>query len=209
MPVLLHLDSSPLGTASFSRHLSNEFVDNWKQDHPDGTIITRDLTVSPLRVIDADWIGAAFTPAANRTEAQRQTLAFSDALIAELREADEYIIGAPMHNFTVSAALRLWIDQVVRAGETFSYTDNGPVGLLENKRATFVIASGGVYGEGTAAASFNFVEPYLRTLFGFMGINNVHFYTAGGTAAVMQSALDRQAFLRNHVEAIRSAAVYA
>jgi FMN-dependent NADH-azoreductase len=204
MPTLLHIDSSPLGEASLSRHLSAEFVRNWTQAHPDGNVITRDLTTSGLTAITAEWIGASFTPPASRTEAQHTVLAISEALIAELRSADEYVFGLPMHNFTVPATLRLWIDQVVRAGETFSYTATGPVGLLTDKKATFVIASGGVYGPGTAMASLNFVEPYLRTLFGFIGIQDTHFLTAGGAADIMSGKIDREVFLQTHVEAIRA-----
>ena len=204
MPTLLHIDSSPLGGASISRHLSAEFVRNWQQAHPNGQIVTRDLTTSHLGLINAEWVAASYTPPAARTEAQSALLAQSEALLAELKSADEYVIGLPMHNFTVPAALRLWIDQVVRVGETFGYTEAGRAGLLKNKKATFVIASGGVYGPGSQAASYNFVEPYLRTLFGFIGVTDTHFVTAGGAAEVMQGKIDRETLLKTHVEAIQA-----
>ena len=89
--------------------------------------------------------------------------------MAELEAADEYVIGVPMHNFTIASTLRLWIEQVARAGKTFAYVDGRPVGILKRKKATFLIASGGVYGPGSATASYNFVEPYLRTFFGSSG----------------------------------------
>jgi FMN-dependent NADH-azoreductase len=204
MTTLLHIDSSPLGEGSISRHLSGEFVQSWRQAIPGGKIITRDLTRSHLHPIDAEWIGAAYTPAASRTASQDRALALSDALIAELREADEYVFGVPMHNFAVPSVFKLWIDQIVRAGETFSYIDGVPAGLLKNKKATFVAASGGVYDAGTAMASFNFVEPYLRTVFGFLGVTDTSFVSAGGAAALSFGKMDRPAFLQPHIESIRA-----
>jgi len=109
-----------------------------------------------------------------------------------------------MHNFSVPAILRLWIDQVVRAGKTFAYVNGTPTGLIKNKKATFLIAAGGAYDPGTAMASFNFVEPYLRSVFGFIGVTDTSFLTAGGAAAINFGAIDRPTFLQPHVEAIRS-----
>jgi FMN-dependent NADH-azoreductase len=205
MPTLLHLDSSPLLESSISRRLSREFVQQWKQAHPQGTVITRDLTSSNLRAIDAEWVGANFTPENARTPHQEELLALSDALIAELESADEYVFGVPMHNFSIPSTLKLWIDQIVRAGKTFSYTADGPNGLLKNKKATFLVASGGIYGSETPMAAFNFVEPYLRSAFGFIGVTNATFINAGGAAAVNSGKTDREAFLQPHFESIRAA----
>jgi FMN-dependent NADH-azoreductase len=204
MPTLLHVDSSPLIETSISRGLSNEFVRNWKRSNPDGKVITRDLTTTPLKSIDAAWIGAVFTPENARMPEQRELLALSDALVAELKSADEYVLGVPMHNFAAPAVFKLWIDQVVRAGETFSYADGVPAGLLKNKKATFLIASGAVYSAGTAMASFNFVEPYLRTVFGFIGVVDTNFLAAGGASALNYGQIDRETFLQPHVESIRA-----
>jgi len=204
MSTLLHLDASPLGSASITRHLTAEFVAHWKEANPRGEVIARDLTTSGLTAIDGDWIVAMSTPTADRTADQRDRLALSDTLITELRMADEYVIGAPMHNFTIAANLKLWIDQVVRVGETFAYTEAGRVGTLTDKKATFMVASGGVYGPGTAAESFNFVEPYLRTIFGFIGVTETTFHVAGGAAQLRTGAIDRETFLRPHVEAVHA-----
>jgi FMN-dependent NADH-azoreductase len=204
MPTLLHIDSSPLGEASISRHLSNEFVDNWKRANPDGKIITRDLTTTPIGPVTAAWVGAAYTPEESRTPEQREVLALSDTLIAELQSADEYVLGVPMHNFGVPSTVKLWIDQIARAGKTFAYVDGAPAGLLKGKRASFLITSGGVYDAGTAMASFNFVEPYLRTVFGFLGVTETTFLNAGGTAALRYGQVDRQTFIQPHVESIRT-----
>jgi FMN-dependent NADH-azoreductase len=204
MPTLLHVDSSPLFETSISRNLSNEFVQNWKRSNPNGEVITRDLTTSGLKSIDAAWIGAVFTPESSRTPEQHAMLTLSDALLAELRSADEYVFGVPMHNFAAPSVFKLWIDQIVRAGETFSYVDGTPAGLLKNKKATFLIASGGVYGAGSAMASFNFVEPYLRTVFGFIGVVDTNFLAAGGASALNYGQIDRETFLQPHVESIRA-----
>src|ERR1017187_8283500 len=102
MATLLRLDSSPLGSeASFSRQLAAEFVQEWQHRHPDGKVITRDLAATDLRPVSAAWIGAAYTPEGSLTARQREILATSDELIAELKAADEYVIGVPMHNFSI------------------------------------------------------------------------------------------------------------
>jgi FMN-dependent NADH-azoreductase len=207
MPTLLHIDSSPLGEASISRRLSEEFVARWQHTNSDGAIIRRDLCASPLPMITAEWIRTAFVPEASRTSHQRELLSLSDALIDELLAADEYVIGVPMHNFTVASALRLWIDLIVRVGKTFAYVDGVPTGLLKNKKASFVVSTGGVYAPGTPMASCNFVEPYLRTIFAFIGVTDTRFHSAGGAAAVTSGKMERAVFLEPHLEAIRSGAV--
>jgi len=204
MSTLLHIDSSPLGEASISRNLSNEFVRRWKQAHPDGEVITRDLTATQFPGIDAQWISAVYTPPDSRTPVQRELLALSDTLISELERADEWVLGVPMHNFSVATLLKMWLDQVVRAGKTFSYINGSPVGLLKNKKAHFIIASGGVYDPGSPAASFDFVQPYLEAIFGFMGVTDISFHRAGGAALINAGRTDRQTFLQPHIESIRA-----
>jgi FMN-dependent NADH-azoreductase len=204
MPTLLHLDSSPL-ESSISRELTREFVKTWKAAHPDGAVIHRDLAATVLKPVDTAWIFSSFTPEASRTPEQKAALAFSDELIAELEAADEYIFGVAMHNFSIPAVLKLWIDQVVRSGRTFAYSENGPMGLLHGKKATILIASGGVYETGTPAEAMNFVDPYLKAILGFIGITDVKFVRAGGAAQVMSGAVDRESFLRPTLERVRAA----
>jgi FMN-dependent NADH-azoreductase len=204
MPTLLHLDSSPLGDASISRHLTNEFTRTWLDANPNGKIITRDLTTTTIPPVSAALVGAMYTPADALTPAQTQILALSDTLIAELFAADEYVFGVPMHNFGIPAVLKLWIDQISRVNKTFSYATGTPVGLLTGKKATILIASGGIYDAGTAMASYNFVEPYLRAVFGFLGVTDVTVIAAGGAAGIMYGKIDRASFLAPHVESIRS-----
>ena len=203
MAILLHIDSSPLYGRSVSRELTAAFVSEWKTRHPDGEVIDRDLNATLISPINAEWVGAVYTPAETRTPKQKELLSLSDALLAELEQADEYVIGVPMHNFGLPSVLKLWIDQIARVGKTFSYADGKPKGLIKGKKATFVIATGGTYDPQTQMASFNFVEPYLRSLFGFFGVTETTFLTAGGTMA-LNYGQDRDAFLAPHLKAVQA-----
>src|SRR6201985_2092969 len=205
---MLDIDSSPLYGRSVSRELSAAFVSQWKASHPDGRVIERDLNATAIPPINAGWVGAAYTPEAARTPQQKELLSLSDSLLAELEQADEYVIGVPMHNFGVPSVLKLWIDQIARVGKTFSYADGKPKGLITGKKATFIIATGGIYDAQTQMASLNFVEPYLRSVFGFLGLTDVTFLTAGGTMALNQGQ-DRNAFLAPHLKAVQTHAVAA
>jgi FMN-dependent NADH-azoreductase len=203
MPTLLHIDSSPLYGRSVSRELTGEFVSQWKASHPDGKVIERDLNATSIPPIDAAWVGAIYTPEDAQTPEQKQLLTLSDSLLAELFQADEYVIGVPMHNFGVPSVLKLWIDQITRVGKTFSYADGTPKGLIIGKKATFLLATGGIYDAQTQMASFNFVEPYLRSLFGFLGLTDATFLTAGGTMALNRGE-DRGTFLAPHIQAVQT-----
>jgi FMN-dependent NADH-azoreductase len=197
-----------MGVASVSRHLSETFTENWKKAHPGGTVVTRDLAKSGLVSINAEWVAAAYTPVESRTAEQKAVLGKSDELLAEVEAADELAIGVSMHNFNVPSVLKLWIDQVVRVNRAFSYVDGKPKGLLVGKKATFLVATGGAYGPGTGMESLNFIEPYLKTLFGFIGFSEVVFHTAGGAAALNYGA-NREEFLQPHDEAVAALAAGA
>ena len=201
MLTLLHIDSSPLYGRSVSRELTAAFVTEWKALHPDGRVVDRDLSATAIPPVDADWVGAAYTPGEARTPQQKELLSLSDSLLAELEQADEYLFGVPMHNFGVPSVLKLWIDQIARVGRTFSYADGTPKGLIIGKKSTFIIATGGIYDAKTQMASFNFVEPYLRSVFGFLGVTDATFLTAGGTA-VLNQGHDRNEFLVPHLQAV-------
>jgi FMN-dependent NADH-azoreductase len=167
---LLIVNSSPR-SGSVSRRLTSHVAKQWKQRNPDGRIIERDLTAKTPAFVSEDWIQASYTPEAQRTTQQQQVLAQSDALIGELMAADVIVIGAPMHNFSISAPLKAWIDLIVRAGKTFSYGENGPKGLIPSEKRVLVIVSrGGSYGEGSPA---DFQVPYLRHMLRFVGLNNL------------------------------------
>jgi FMN-dependent NADH-azoreductase len=191
-----------MGERSVSRKLTSKFADTWLKAHPDGTIIERDLTTLNLGVIDGFWVGAVYTPEASRSAEQADALRVSDKLIAELQEADEYVFGVPMHNFGIPSTLKLWIDQISRVGKTFSYGAGGPKGLLTGKKATLLLATGGVYAQGSAMAALDFVTPYLRAVLGFLGITDVTVIVAEGTAQLNTGKVDPQAFLAPSLEKV-------
>jgi FMN-dependent NADH-azoreductase len=204
MSTLLKLDSSPMGERSISRNLTTKFAESWLKTHPGGKVVERDLTTLNLPVVDAFWAGAVHTPEASRTAVQVQALATSDSLINDLEQADEYVFGVPMHNFSIPSTLKLWIDQIVRAGKTFSYGSTGPKGLLTGKKATLLLASGGEYGKGSAMAPFDFVTPYLQTVLRFIGITDVTIIAASGTAQLMSGKTDPQTFLAPSLEKVHA-----
>ena len=137
-------------------------------------VITRDIGLTPLPILSEAWVGANFTPDEARTEAQNQILALSDTLISEIEAADTLVFGVPIYNFGVPAGFKAWIDLIARARKTFKYTETGPVGLLEGKKAYVVIASG-----GTASGSeIDFATPYVRHVLGFIGIHDVEIVAA-------------------------------
>ncbi|MEI9977215.1 MAG: NAD(P)H-dependent oxidoreductase [Ignavibacteriota bacterium] len=204
MSTLLRIDSSPFsGEASFSRQLTSEFTAQWRESHPGGEVIDRDLAHTTLAPVDAAWIVAVHTPEAALTAEQKATLNESDKLIGELQAADEYVFGVSMHNFSIPSSLKLWIDQVARAGKTFSYEGGTPKGLLTGKKATFLVATGGVYDQGTPMAPMNHIEPYLRLVFGFLGVTDVTFINAGGTARA-RFGVDPAAILQPALSSIRA-----
>lgn len=205
MPTLLQIHSSPLPT-SVSRELTAEFARAWSAAHPGGHVITRDLNAAPPPPIDAEWIGSAYTAPSDRTAAQDQAIALSEELIGELERAGEVVIGVPMHNFGVPAVLKLWVDQVARRGRTFEYGAGGPRGLLGGKKVTVIVATGGVYSAGSPVASWNHAEPYLRTVFHFLGITDIEFIAAEGTSKLASPTVDRSVFLRPAIEQVRAAA---
>lgn len=167
---VLRIDTSARRTGSISRQLADDVIARLDP----ASVTTRDLAVTPIPQIDEAWVGANFTPADDRTDAQRETLALSDTLVAEVEAADTLVIGLPIYNFGVPAALKAWIDQIARAGVTFRYTESGPRGLLTGKRAIVVVASGGT----EVGSEIDFATGYVTHVLGFIGITDVRFVTA-------------------------------
>jgi FMN-dependent NADH-azoreductase len=175
MANILVLNSSVLGEGSASRILVEEAVKRLLQANPGATAIHRDLGTEPIPHLTTSSVaGVRGVPTTNAELAARR---LSDELIAELRSADTIVIGAPMYNFSIPTGLRAWFDYVLRAGETFSYSEAGPKGLLTGKRVIVIESRGGLYSEGPAKA-IDFQEPYLRTLLGFIGLTDVTFIHA-------------------------------
>jgi len=174
---LLQVDASPRRD-SVSRELTAHFVAKWKKQFPDGEVTHRDLGKAPIPLINHHWIEGAFSSPEQHTDEHRAALGFSDAVIAEAQDADVIVIGDPMHNFSVSGRLKAWLDQLVRAGKTFSYGEEGPKGLLSGRKVFVLTSRGGAYAPGTPFADFDFQEPYLRRLLGFVGLTDVTFIHA-------------------------------
>jgi len=188
---LLHIDASARLQESTSRALSAQIVERLNAE----TVVRRDLSEA-LPQISETWINANFTPADQRTDAQRETLALSDSLVEELKAADTIVIGLPVYNFSVPASLKAWIDLTARAGLTFEYSENGPRGLLQDKRVVIAFASG-----GTALGSdIDFASGYITQIMGFYGITDVEIIAAD------RMAIDPQATLALAQEAIQKLA---
>ena len=181
MTHILHLDSSARGSSSHSRTVSGELVEALKTSQPDVTVTYRDLGHQEIPYVTEEFIGAMYTPAEQRTPEQKQALALSDELIAELSAADVYVFGIPMYNFSVPGVFKSYIDQVIRAGVTFdpaTYT-----GLLLNKKAVVVTArGGGGYGPGEAREAYNVQDPVIKNAFGLMGVTDIEFIHVNNTA---------------------------
>jgi FMN-dependent NADH-azoreductase len=174
---LLRIDSSARRN-SVSRQLTEKFVEAWKQQNPDGGVITRDLATTPLPLITDEWTHAAFSDLAKLTHAQQEALSISDEMVEELLAADTIVIGAPMYNLTVSAPLKAWIDQIVRVGRTFLHSPTGPQGVLKGKKVVVLTSRGGSFRPGTVAAQYDHQEPYLRHILGFVGLTDITFIHA-------------------------------
>jgi len=205
MPTLLHINVSPRGKDSISRRLGDAAVEAWKARNPGGRVIERDLAKTPLTFVDIDWIAGAFSPPEYHTENHKKALALSNELVSELLESDEIILATPMYNISIPAALKAWIDHVVRAGKTFRYKADGtPEGLLAGtgKKVLVIVASGGSYPEGSPMAALNYEIPYLRFILAFMGLTDVRFIHAGGTASVMQGRISPEEFLAPYLNEI-------
>ena len=173
---ILILDSAATGESSVSRRLTRAAAEALVARDPDAHIILRDVGSNPIPHLTADTV-PAIRAGIVETEAAREALELSDALIAELKAADLIVIGAPMYNFGMPSTLKAWFDHVLRARITFQYSEAGPEGLLKGKKAIVVEARAGLYSEGPAA-SMDSQEPHIRTLLGFMGIDDVTFVRA-------------------------------
>ena len=182
---ILEVTASGRSEGSVSRMLSTDLIGALEERHGNIELTRRDLNKG-LPFVDEAWINANFTAPEERSAEQRATLAESDALVAELKAADVLVIGAPIYNFGVPAALKAWIDMVARARLTFRYTENGPKGLLEGKKAYVIIASGGV----PVDSAVDFATPYLRHALAFIGITDVEVIAAEQLNSKAEESID-------------------
>lgn len=179
MTHILHLDASPRSERSHSRKLANQFVSSWQKAHVNDAILYRDLGHQALPYVNEKWVAAAFTPPEKHTLELTEELKLSEQLIKEFKACDRYVFSIPMYNFSVPAIFKSYIDQIVRVNRTFQVNDRGePSGLIHNKKMLIITARGGSYQPGTITAAYDFQEPYLRTIFGFIGITDISFIHA-------------------------------
>ena len=182
---ILEVSAGARSEGSISRLLTADLIAALDTRYGDTAVARRDVAAG-LPFIDETWVAANYTPEEDRTPQHRQTLAESDALVAELLAADVLVIGAPIYIFSVPATLKAWIDMIARARLTFQYTDNGPQGLLKDKKAYVVVPSGGV----PVGSPMDFATPYLRHALSFVGITDVEFIGAQGADRGNDDALD-------------------
>jgi FMN-dependent NADH-azoreductase len=194
MKTLLEIRSSIYSDAGQSSRLADRFIARWRAANQGGKVIVRDLALEPVPHIDADRFGAFVATPEQRTPEQQAIVAYSDALIAELRSADAVALAIPMYNFGIPSTLKAYFDHIARAGVTFRYTENGPVGLLTGKKAYVFATRGGLYA-GTPRDS---QTPYLRSFLGFIGIDDVQFVYAEGLA--ISAASRERALSRSHAD---------
>jgi len=177
---VLHIITSPQGEASVSKQLGNVIIEKIQAKYPNSFVKERDLAKESFPHLDGLQIGSWFTPAENHTPEQIKAIKISDEAIAEMREADIYVAGAPFYNFAITSTLKAYLDHIARPGITFSYKEDGmPEGLLKNKKAYIAIASSGVYSQGVMQ-SFDFVSPYLKFILGFLGITDITTFRVEG-----------------------------
>jgi FMN-dependent NADH-azoreductase len=175
MSTILVITASPRGESSISRALTTRFAQLWAQGHPEDTVLLRDIGHHPVPHVTEPWVVGAFAPADAQTAESKAAIAVSDQLVDEFLSADRYVFGVPMYNFNIPSTFKAYIDQIVRAGKTFAVGPNGFEGLVKDKKALFITSSGGNFQPGTPFSSYNFQEPYLRAIFGFIGVTEVKF----------------------------------
>lgn len=204
MTHLLHIDSSPRSERSRSRSLTREFVEQWKQVHPGDTVTYRDIGRNPVPHVDEPWIAAAFTPPEQRTPELWQAIRTSDQLVDEFLAADVYVIGVPMYNFSVPSTFKAYIDQIVRMERTVAFEPDDSANVFKPLvlgKKMFVIEARGDSGfqPGGRYEKMNHHDPYLVTVFGFIGITDITFIHVENDEYGGQKLADSIANARNQI----------
>jgi FMN-dependent NADH-azoreductase len=193
MSSLLSIEVSPRFDYSASRRLTSQFIGKWKAEHSGGQVVVRDLARTNLPFVDLPWIGGAFTPPDQHSPESATAIKVSNDLVSELMAADHIVIGTPMYNFNIPAALKAYIDHIVRVGLT---VDANNKGMVKGKKVTVILASNGDYSLGAPYESYNFASPYLRTILGFIGLIDVNIVLAGRSMSVEQGQKTMDEFAR-------------
>lgn len=200
MTTLLQINTSLFSSQGQSSQLADHVVNGWKEKHPAGRVVLRDLASEPVPHLDGARFTAFIVKPEERTPAQQEIVAYSDALIDELKTADVVVLGLPLYNFGVPSTLKAYFDHIARAGATFRYTESGPVGLLTGKKVYVLAARGGRY----AGTPLDTQTAYVRNFFAFLGMKDVEFVYAEGLA--MGEAPKQAALAKAHQEVERLAA---
>jgi len=201
MPTLLQIDSSPRSN-SVSARLAAAFVAKWLRGHPGSTIIHHNTSLEHMPYPDQPTIDAYFTPPAVLTPAQKRALAISDRFVDELLAADVIVLSAPMWNLSIPASLKAWIDLIVREHRTFAFAPDGVAPLVPpGKRVYIFTARGGSYPAGSPFYALDHQEPYLRSIFGMIGLTQVKFihaeHLSEGAEAAAEGVARAQAALES------------
>ena len=205
MSNVLLIHSSVFGEKSQSLGLARDFL----KRYPHLALVERALAPRTMPHLDGETFAAMGTDAGAHNSQQKQAVALSDELIGELEAADTIVLAVPMYNFSIPSTLKAWIDHVARRGRTFRYTEKGPEGLLKNKKVFVLGARGGVYSKGTPYAAFDFQEPYLRTVLGFLGLTDVTFVHFEGVGMGPEAANANRSKALAHVERLTGGEVAA
>jgi len=179
MKRILHLKSSLQGKDSYSIKLGNTIVESIQEKYPDNTLEELNLVDIEIPHLNPDVLRTFFIPGDQLTTAEKESIRFSDEVVKQLLAADIIVIGAPLYNFTIPTSLKAWIDHITRAGITFGYGENGPIGMVTGKKVYVAMSSGGVFSEGPGKAN-DFVAPYLKAFLGFLGMTDLTVFRAEG-----------------------------
>jgi FMN-dependent NADH-azoreductase len=192
MKHILHLKSSIQGAASYSIKLGHAIVEEIQDKYPDSTLEELNLVDIEIPHLNPAVLRTFFIPGDRLTEEEKESIRFSDEVVKQLLAADIIVIGAPLYNFTIHTALKAWIDHITRAGITFGYGENGPVGKVTGKKIYVAMSSGGVFSEGPGKAN-DFVAPYLKAFLGFLGMTDLTVFRAEGlkVPGVMEGAMEK------------------
>jgi len=189
MKKLLRIDTSTRKNDSHSKDLANRYETHFKNIYSNTKVHYRDLSQSDIPHLSQDFIEAMFTPITDRSQTMQNALQLSDMLIGEIKDAEIILLSVPMYNFSIPSSLKSYIDNISRVGETFSMDENGFTGLVTGKKLVICAAYGAVFDE---MKHMDFVEPYLKSLFGFLGFTDIEYYAIEGTSMLSPEALEEK-----------------
>ncbi|MCF6404595.1 NAD(P)H-dependent oxidoreductase [Chitinophaga filiformis] len=192
MKRILHLISSIQGNESYSYKLSNAIVNKVIEKYPGSTVEEVNLNDQQIPHLNPVILQSMFTPGDQLTDEGRESIRYSNEAVKQLLASDIIVIGAPLYNLTIPTTLRAWGDHITRAGVTFGYSENGPVGMVTGKKVYIAMSSGGIYSEGPLKGN-DFVAPYLKAFLGLLGMTDVTVFRAEGVKlpGVKEHALEK------------------